>query len=118
MRRKYAPSAEWLVRSAAAASRSAWAARLAQRLVMPLRPKPPVILVPGHKPIHDAKCLSLAKRDMSVPVSLMTASAVLTPRPSMRVRSTPHILNSCVRRSNLGAFRARPRFLPLAGSPS
>ena len=91
---------------------------MAQRLVLPLIALPPVILVPGHKPIHDAKCLSLGKRDMSAPVSLMTASAVVTSMPSMRVRSTPHILNSCVRRSNLGALRARPRFLPLAGSPS
>jgi len=31
IRRKYAPSADWLVRNAAAASRSAWAARFAQR---------------------------------------------------------------------------------------
>ncbi len=36
----------------------------------------------------------------------------------IRVRSTPHILNSCVRRSNFGALRVRPRFFPFAGSPS
>ena len=34
----------------------------------------------------------------------------------MRVESTPHIWSSCVRRPNFGALRARPRFLPLAGS--
>ncbi len=45
MRLKYAPSADWLVRNAAAASRKAWAARLAQRLVLPLITLPPVILV-------------------------------------------------------------------------
>jgi hypothetical protein len=39
---------------------------------------PPVILLPGHSPIQLAKCLSLGKRDMSAPVSLMTASAVVT----------------------------------------
>ena len=55
---------------------------------------------------------------MSAPISETTASAVVTSMPSMRVRSTPHILNSCSRRSNFGALRARPRFLPLAGSPS
>ena len=88
MRLKYAPSADWLVRSAAAASRSAWAARLAQRLVLPLKTLPPGILVPGHKPIQLAKCPSVGKRDMSAPVSLMTASAVLTSMPSMRVVTT------------------------------
>jgi hypothetical protein len=43
------------------------------------------------------------------PVSLTTASAVLTSMPSMRLRSTPHILYSLLRRSNLGALRARLR---------
>lgn len=98
MRRKYTPSADWLVRNAAAARRIAWAARLAQRLVLLLMTLPPVILTPGHKPIHDAKCLSLGKRDMSALVWLMTASAVVTPMPSMLVRSMPDILNSCVPR--------------------
>jgi hypothetical protein len=46
----------------------------------------------------------------------MTARAVVTSMPSMRVKSTPHILNSWVRRSNFGALRGRLRFLPLAGS--
>lgn len=36
----------------AAARGSAWAARLAKRLVLPLTTKPPVILVPGHNPMH------------------------------------------------------------------
>src|SRR5437899_5664800 len=94
IRLKYAPSADLLVRSAAAARRRAWAARLAQRLVLPLITLPPVILVPGHKPIQLAKWATVGKRDMSAPVSLMTASAVVTSMPSMRVRSTPHILNS------------------------
>jgi hypothetical protein len=70
---------------------------------------PPVILVPGHSPNQLAKCPALGKRDMSDPVSLTTASAVLTSMPSMRVRSTPHILYSLLRRSNLGALRARLR---------
>ena len=43
---------------------------------------------------------------MSALVSLMTASAVVTSIPSMRVRSTPHILNSCVRKLTVGAFLA------------
>jgi hypothetical protein len=52
---------------------------------------PPVILVPGHKPSQEVKCLSVGKRDMSVPTSETTTSAVVTSMPSMRVRSTPHI---------------------------
>lgn len=117
MRLKYAPKADWLLRRTAAASRNAWAARLTTRFVLPFMTLPPVILVPGHKPNQLVKCPTVAKRDISAPVSQITASAVLTSMPSMRVKSTPHILNSCVRRSNLGALRARPRCLPLAGSP-
>jgi hypothetical protein len=51
---------------------------------------PPVILVPGHKPIQLAKCPTVGKRDMSAPVSLTTASAGVTSMPSMRVRSVAH----------------------------
>ena len=78
MRLKYAPSADWLVRNAAAARRRAWAAWFAQRLVLPLITLPPVILVPGHRPNQEVKCLTVVKRDMSAPVSLMTAIAVVT----------------------------------------
>src|SRR5664279_1801696 len=92
MRLKYAPSADWLVRNAAAAIRKAWAARLATRLVLPLMTLPPVIFVPGHKPSQLAKCPHEGKRDMSAPISEITARAVVTLMPSMRVRSTPHIL--------------------------
>ncbi|MCY1370248.1 hypothetical protein D9M69_573330 [compost metagenome] len=91
---------------------------MAQRLVLPLMTLPPVILVPGHKPSQEAKCLSLGNLPMSAPTSETTTSAVVTSMPSMRVRSTPHIWKSCVRRSNFGALRARPRFFPLAGSSS
>lgn len=48
------------LRSAAAASRSVWAARLATRLVLPLITLPPVILVPGHRPSQLVKCCSSA----------------------------------------------------------
>ena len=41
-RRKYAPSADWLERNAAAANFKACAARLAQCLVLALRTLPPV----------------------------------------------------------------------------
>ena len=47
IRRKYPPRAGLLLRSAAAARRKAWAARLATRLVLALMTLPPVILVPG-----------------------------------------------------------------------
>jgi len=99
--------------------RSACAARLAVRLVLlPLSTLPPLILVLGHTLSQLEKCPIVAKRDLSAPVSESNASAVLTSMPSMRVRSTLHILYSCVRRSNFGALRARLRFLPLAGAPS
>lgn len=39
---------------------------------------------------------------IAAPVSLITASVVVTSMPSMHVRSTPYILKSCVRRSNFG----------------
>ncbi len=45
MRLKWAPSADLLLRSAAAANRRAWAARLTTRLVLPLITLAPVILV-------------------------------------------------------------------------
>ena len=57
-RRKYAPRADLLLRSAAAARRKAWAARLTQRLVLPLITLPPVMLVPGYKPSQEVKCLN------------------------------------------------------------
>ena len=66
--RKYAPNADSLLRGASAARRNARAARLAQRLVLPLSSLPPVILVPGHKPNQEVKCLMVGKRDMSTPV--------------------------------------------------
>ena len=44
---------------------------------------------------------------------MTTASAVVTSMPSMRVKSTPHILDSCVRRSNFGALRALAALLAL-----
>ena len=50
----------------------------------------PVIFVFGHRPSHEAKCLSLANLLMSVPTSLAITSAVVTSMPSMRVRCTPH----------------------------
>ena len=55
---------------------------------------------------------------MSAPVSLTTARAVGTFIPSMRVRSTPHSWNSCLRSSNFSAFRVRLRFLRLSSGRS
>ena len=43
----------------------------------------------------------------------MTASAVVTSMLSTRVRSTPHILNSWVRRSNFGALRGPAALIAL-----
>jgi hypothetical protein len=52
-------------------------------------------LVPGHKPSHEAKRLSLWKRDMSVPSSETTTSAVVTSMASMRERSTRATIHQC-----------------------
>jgi len=67
---------------------------LTTRFVLPLITLPPVILVPGHRPSQLAKCPTVGQRDMSDPVSEITASAVVTSMPSIRVRSTPHILKT------------------------
>ena len=63
------------------ASRSVCAAWFAQRLVLPLMTLPAVILVPGHKPSQQAKCLSGGNRLMSVPISPTTTNAVVTSVP-------------------------------------
>ena len=55
---------------------------------------------------------------MSVPISEITANAVVTSMPSMRVRSTPHILYNCERKSNFGALRVLLCFMRLVGSLS
>ena len=55
--------------------------------------------VPGHSPSQRVKWRTDGNCDISAPVSEMTASAVVTSMPSMRVRPTPRILNSWVRRS-------------------
>ena len=91
-----APKADWLLRSAWAAMRSAWAARLEQRLVALDKTLPPEILVSGHSPSQDVKCLTEGKRRKSGPISLMTFRAVLVPMPGMRVRSTPLASNRAV----------------------
>jgi hypothetical protein len=49
-----------------------WAARLAQRSVLPLSSLPPVILMPGHRPSQEVKCMTEGKRDMSAPISETT----------------------------------------------
>ena len=74
MRPKYAPSADLLERKAAAAERSACAARLATRLVLPLIILSAVILVPGQRPNQLAQCPTVGRRDISAPVSEITAS--------------------------------------------
>jgi hypothetical protein len=52
-----------------AASFSAWRTRLAERLVLADSTLPPLILVPGHTPSQEQKCLTLAKRLGSGPIS-------------------------------------------------
>ena len=68
-RRKYAPNADLLLRGAAAARRNACEARLTTRLVFPLITLPPVILVPGHSPNQEVKCLTVGNRVISTPIS-------------------------------------------------
>lgn len=87
-----------------AASLSAWRARLAQRRVRADSTLPPLILVPEHKHSQEQKCLTLAKRLRSGPISDSTVSTEVTAIPLIRVRSTPAQRASAVRRSNRGVF--------------
>jgi hypothetical protein len=79
---------------------SAWRARLAERLVPADSTLPPLILVPGHKPSQEQKCLTVAKRLRSGRSRSGSSSPIVTPSPLMRVRSTPAQLASCWRTSN------------------
>jgi hypothetical protein len=87
---------------------NAWRARLAERLVAADSTLPPLILVPGHRPNQEQKCLTLAKRLRSVPISDSSFITMLTPRPSIRVRSTPAQLARACSTSKLGLFLALP----------
>ena len=105
-RRKYAPSADWLERRAAAANFKACAARFAQRLVLRLSTFPPVILVPGPRSNHDAKYLSLGNLLMSMPVSecthpLRSALALKTTKRWHGLDAAPSPKKSFLTRSTL-----------------
>ncbi len=74
--------------------------RLADGLVLAESTLPPLIFVPGHKPSHEQKCLTLAKRPRSGPISDKIFFTAPSPRPLIRVRSTPAQLASVWRASN------------------
>ena len=59
------------------------------RVVLADSTLPPLIFVPGHNPSHEQKCLTLAKRLMSGPISERIFITAARPSPLMRVRSTP-----------------------------
>jgi len=88
-------------------------ARLAERLVPEDRTLPPLILVPGYRLSHEQKCLTLAKRLKSGPISASSFITALTPNPLMHVRSTPAQLVSAWRTSN-----SRRTMLPDIGALS
>ena len=89
-RRRKAPRALLERCSALAARRKRLAAaRLPLALVFELMTLPPVMRLLGLSPSQDAKCLALGHFVISVPISLMTFSAVKPSTPSIRVRSTP-----------------------------
>src|ERR1700685_4061064 len=94
------------IRKAVAAGFSTW--RLPRWYTLP-----PVILLSGHSPSHEAKCASVGHLFMSRPTSATMVWAIITLTPSMRVRSIPLIRYSSSRRLNRGAFR--PALLPLFG---
>src|ERR1700687_5684700 len=106
-RRENAPSAELLRERLVGASLSAWRTRLVEHGVRALRTLPPLIFVPGHSPSHEQKCLTLAKRLRSGPISERIVITVVTDRPLMRVRSTPAQRATAARASNCGAFLLR-----------
>ena len=61
-------------------------ARLALRLLALFSTLPPLIVVHGHRPSHELKCLTcltVLKRDRSTSISLITAMAMVTSMPSM-----------------------------------
>jgi transposase len=61
---------------------------------------PPLILLAGHRPSQEQKCLTLAKRLRSVLISLKIFITEPRTSPLMRVRSAPAQLASCWRTSN------------------
>lgn len=74
---------------------NAWRTRLAERLVRAESTLPPLIFVAGDSPSQEQKCLTLAKRLKSVPISLKIFITESRPSPLMRVRSAPAQLASC-----------------------
>ena len=103
-RRRKAPRALSERCSPWAARRNAAAVRLALGLVFELMTLPPVIRLSGLSPNQDAKCLALGHFVMSVPISLITLSAVKPSMPSIWVRSTPVIRYRCALMSKRGAL--------------
>jgi hypothetical protein len=51
--------------------------------------RPPEILVPGHSPSQEQKCLTVGQRVISVPISEISFKAVLASIPGIVVKSTP-----------------------------
>ena len=88
-RRRKAPKALSERCSALAARRNAAAARLALGLVFELMTLPSVMRLFGLSPNQKAKWPALSHFVISVPISLMTFSAVNPSTPSVRVRFHP-----------------------------
>lgn len=65
---------------------------------------PPLILHPGDKHSHEVKCFSEGHLLRSVPHSATNDSAMLGPRPWIKVKSVPVNWYSIARTSNLGAL--------------
>lgn len=120
-----APSAELLRDRLMAAIFSAWRTRFAERLVLADNTLLPLILVPGHSPSREQKCLTLAKWLKLGPSWLSIFIITVTPNSLMRVRSTlaqlagfwrvSQRLQACVRQSDTVARLGGDKFVLLLG---
>ena len=99
--------------SPAAAALSAVEGRLPRR-------RPPLILVPGHRPAQEAMALALGKALKSGPTSLSSACTVRRLMVGICVRSTPKMRSSCAWSSAAcaGWFLDLPRLPAAAASPA
>src|SRR5580765_8171791 len=118
MRRWYTPSHESVLPIEGAKLRNRSDARLFTPRVRLLSLLRPLTLLPGHKPSHEQKALTLRQWLTSTPISAMSMRTLRTLSPTMLVKSTPQMrFNSSVK-SFLGALPAHRFFFFFGVLPS
>src|ERR671922_1667858 len=73
-------------------------------VVVPARRLPPVMLLPGHNPAHEARWEAVGNALMSTPISAMMHSAARLPTPVMVSRRSPGLVEGALTRAT-GAAR-------------